>query len=77
MLKCYAISCYIVTDKSFTFIRVPDDGSAQLKCVAYWHNLRVNDIVCKIYIYTVVCMTVFIITVCNYFLCVTIFLQIW
>jgi hypothetical protein len=34
-----------------TFIHVPNDGSAEPKHVAYWHNLRVNDVVCKIYIY--------------------------
>jgi hypothetical protein len=46
-----------------TFIHVPDDGSAEPKHVVYWHNLRVNDVVRKIYMYTVVCLTVFITTV--------------
>jgi hypothetical protein len=32
------------------------------KHVLYWHDLRINDVVCKICIYTVVCLTVFIIT---------------
>jgi hypothetical protein len=31
---------------------VRDDGSAKPKHVVYWHNLRINDVVCKkIYIY--------------------------
>jgi hypothetical protein len=50
-----------------TFIHVPDDGSAEPKHVAYWCNLRVNDVLSKkkyiyIYIYTVVQLTVYIIT---------------
>jgi hypothetical protein len=48
----------------FKFIHVPDDGSAEPKHVAYWHNRRVKWYsVQYIYIYTVVCQTVFIITV--------------
>jgi hypothetical protein len=34
-----------------TFIHVLDDGSAEPKHVVYWHNLRTNDVACKIYIY--------------------------
>jgi hypothetical protein len=44
-------------------MHVPDDASAEPKHVVYWHNLRVNYVVCKIYVYTVVCPIVFIITV--------------
>jgi hypothetical protein len=39
---------------------VPDVGSAEPKHVVYWHNLAVNNSVQNIY--TVVCLTVFIIT---------------
>jgi hypothetical protein len=48
-----------------TCLPVPDDGSAELKHVVYWHNFRMNGIVCE-QIHTVVCQTVFFIIVIQY-----------
>jgi hypothetical protein len=48
----------MIKDLSFNFYTRTCDGSAEPKRVVYWHNLRINDVVCKIYIYTYVCVCV-------------------
>jgi hypothetical protein len=32
-------------------IPVPNDGPAEPKHIVHWHNCRINDVVCKKYIY--------------------------